>query len=82
MLADLINKGELGISTNDISLKQQLIDELSIVKRKDADKDGKLAIIGKDKVKLELGRSPDISDAIMMRMYYEAKGASGVYYVH
>ena len=82
MLADLINKGELGINTNDISIKQQLIDELSIVKRKDADKDGKLAIIGKDKIKLELGRSPDISDAIMMRMYYEAKGASGIYYVH
>ena len=82
MLADLINKGELGIRISDIALKHQLIDELSIVKRKDADKDGKLAIIGKDKVKLELGRSPDISDAIMMRMWYEAKGSAGVYYVH
>jgi len=35
----------------------------------------------KDKVKEILGRSPDMSDAIMMRMYYEI-GNTGEYYVY
>jgi len=35
------------------------------------DNDGKLSIIKKDDIKSKIGRSPDYSDAIMMRMYYE-----------
>lgn len=47
------------------------IEELEQVKQKDMDKDGKKKIIPKDEVKEHLGRSPDYSDAIMMRMYFE-----------
>ena len=39
----------------------------------DADKDGKLAVMPKDKVKDKLGRSPDISDMLMMRMHFELR---------
>jgi len=38
------------------------------------DSDGKLRILGKDKVKEGLGRSPDFADAMMMRMVLELRG--------
>jgi hypothetical protein len=48
---------------------------------KDMDKDNKLQIIGKDKIKNSIGRSPDFSDALMMRMYFElAKSNQITYY--
>ena len=48
-----------------------MIQELEQVKQKDIDKDGKVALIGKESIKEVLGRSPDIADALMMRMYFE-----------
>ena len=53
--------------------KETIIQELEQVKRHNVDKDGKLSIIPKDKVKELLGRSPDFSDALMMRMYFDLK---------
>jgi hypothetical protein len=55
--------------------KDMLIEDLEQMKRKDADKDGKLKILGKDEVKERLGRSPDFGDALMMRMFFELKPA-------
>ena len=40
-------------------------------KQKDIDKDSKLAIVSKDEIKRNLGRSPDEADTLMMRMYFE-----------
>lgn len=54
--------------------RELLTEELGQVKSRDADKDGKLRIIPKDKVKQLLGRSPDYSDALMMREYFELTG--------
>jgi hypothetical protein len=48
--------------------------ELRWVKRDKVDSDGKLRILGKDKVKEGLGRSPDFADAMMMRMVLELRG--------
>jgi phage terminase large subunit len=47
-----------------------IIEDLEQIKQKDADKDGKLAVIGKDDIKEMLGRSPDFGDAMMMRMMF------------
>tara|TARA_R110000751_G_scaffold71870_2_gene145834 strand:- start:231 stop:1541 length:1311 start_codon:yes stop_codon:yes gene_type:complete len=80
-LAELINKGQLGVSTNDIKFKELLIQELEMVKRTNIDKDSKLSILSKDKVKDLIGRSPDYSDALMMRMYYELGMNTGRYSV-
>ena len=73
-LADIINAGRIGI-TQGISakMKQELQEELEQVKRKDADKDGPLAIIEKQEVKRVLGRSPDLSDGMAMRMIFEIR---------
>jgi hypothetical protein len=57
----------------DIQIQKSLSEELEYVWRHNADKDGKLAIMPKDKVKEKLGRSPDISDMLMFRMYFELK---------
>ena len=40
-----------------------------------------LQIIPKDNIKAILGRSPDYSDALAMRMYYEIDSNFGKYYV-
>ncbi|QEL01116.1 hypothetical protein FKG96_09950 [Olivibacter sp. LS-1] len=70
-LADLVNSNSIFVNTDDPTIKEQLVEELEQVKQKDMDKDGKKAIIPKDKVKELIGRSPDLSDALMMRMYFE-----------
>ena len=80
-LSELINKAQIGIETNDITQKNQIIEELEQVRSKDIDKDNKLQILPKDTIKNILGRSPDYSDTIMMRMYYEIDKSFGKYYV-
>ena len=70
-LADLINKGQIGITCKDITVKNYIIEELEQVRMKDADKDTKLRIIPKEQVSDIIGRSPDYSDAMAMRMFYE-----------
>lgn len=72
VLSDYFKKNNLYIK--DLKIKQKLIEELEQVKIKDFDKDTKLAVTPKDKIKQELGRSTDYADALMMRMYFELKG--------
>jgi len=70
-LAELVNGGKIYVNCPDIDIKSHLIEELEQVKQKDMDKDGKKAVIPKDKVKELIGRSPDLSDSLMMRMVFE-----------
>lgn len=77
-LAELVNEGKVAVK--DKAHKQTIIEELEVIKRDKIDKDTqKLSIIPKDTIKTLLGRSPDIADALMMRMWYEVKGNYGVY---
>jgi len=77
-LAELVNEGKIAVK--DKTHKQTIIEELEVIKRDKIDKDTqKLSIIPKDTIKTLLGRSPDIADALMMRMWYEVKGNYGVY---
>jgi hypothetical protein len=69
-LAELINKNEIHIIA-DGKQKQIIIEELEQVKQKSVDNDAKKGIIPKDKVKQLIGRSPDFSDTLAMRMYFE-----------
>lgn len=71
--ARLINDGKIGIEGITTSDKEKLIEELEQIKQKDIDKDNKISLVGKEIIKENIGRSPDISDALMMRMYYELK---------
>jgi hypothetical protein len=69
-LADMINKAELYIQA-DGKQKQTIIQELEQVKQKSVDNDMKKGVIPKDKVKAAIGRSPDFSDCLAMRMFFE-----------
>lgn len=54
-------------------IRDWIIEELSIIKEKNGDKDSKLSVITKQEMKSLLGRSPDFADALMMREYFEFK---------
>lgn len=68
-LAARINSNGLFIENEED--KQEIIEELEQLKQKNVDGDGKKGIVGKDKVKEVLGRSPDFRDMLLMREYFE-----------
>jgi phage terminase large subunit len=72
-LAERINKGGLFIDCDDVNVKAQIIQELEQVKQYNMDKDGKKAVLPKEKVKEVLGRSPDFADTLMMREWFDLK---------
>jgi hypothetical protein len=72
-LAELFKEGKLSINLMDPTTVDELTQELLSVKLKDIDKDNKVGVQSKDEMKKVLGKSPDLSDALMMRMYYELK---------
>lgn len=79
-LSNALNKSSIYINCNNITHKNYIIQELEQVRRKNFDKDTKLQLVGKEEVKSAIGRSPDFSDALAMRMYYELK-PQGKYFV-
>lgn len=50
-----------------------LFEELDAIKETDNSDGGKKAVIPKIEIKEQLGRSPDFSDILMMRMFFELK---------
>lgn len=72
-LADLVNKHNIAVKIDDVRIKEAIIEELATYQ--DASKgDGKKMATQKDDVKALIGRSPDISDTLIMRMYFVIKG--------
>ena len=70
--SEQVNKGLVSIECELPSSTKELInEELSWVKRHNMDKDGKLAVLPKEKVKEGLGRSPDYADGLMMRKIFD-----------
>ena len=57
-------------------LKDIINAELGQLKTYDSDKDGKLKILPKEKIKENIGRSPDYLDNFIMRMYFLIKPVS------
>lgn len=72
-LSELFREGKLSLNILDPSVIEDLTQELLSVKLKDVDKDNKVAVQSKDEMKRVLGKSPDLSDALMMRMLPELK---------
>ena len=72
-LAEMIQNNSIFVNCNDGNIIDAITKELEQVKRDKIDSDGKLQILSKEKVKELIGRSPDYSDTLMMRMYFEFK---------
>ncbi len=70
-LAELVQGHKLAVRTEDMFIKERLNEELQQIRRRNEDKDGKLAIVAEDEVKKALGRSPDFADAVLMRAFFE-----------
>ena len=70
-LANYVNSGLIGIYRGiDVKDKKLLLEDLEQIKQKDPGKDQPLRILTKEEIKEFLGRSTDIGDAMMMRMYF------------
>lgn len=67
-LAELVEQNKIIFLSK---YKEEIIKELDMVRRRNVDSDNKLAVISKDEIHRMHGISPDIADAIMLRMYYE-----------
>jgi len=71
MFADKVNSHEIAIETKDEKIKEAIIEELTQIRQKDPEKEGKLQIVGKPEIIQNLGRSPDFADSLTMRMWFE-----------
>jgi len=72
-LSEMFKEGKVSINLLDPTVIDDLTQELLSVKLKNIDKDNKVAVQSKDEMKKMLGKSPDLSDCLMMRMLPEIK---------
>lgn len=71
-LARIVNEHEIAVKIDDVRIREAIIEELALYQ--DASKgDGKRMPTQKDDIKSLLGRSPDLSDTLIMRMYFEVR---------
>ena len=66
-----VNTGGIRIDGLSEKDKELLAEELGQVKQNKPDSDGKFKVVGKETVKEKLGRSSDLGDVCMMRMWFE-----------
>ena len=69
MLSKTINERKMSIL--DASIKLEVVEELDIMCQINMDKDWKIEITSKGTMKEKLGRSPDKTDGIMMRSWFD-----------
>jgi hypothetical protein len=72
-LSEAFKENKISLNILDPSVIDEITQELLAVKLKNIDKDGKVSVQSKDEMKRLLGKSPDLSDAIMMRLFFELR---------
>lgn len=77
-LAEMINQNLLQVDCDE-TIEKHLSQELEWVRLPKEMDTHKISVLSKDKVKEQLGRSPDYSDALMMRMHFVLKPNYGKY---
>lgn len=71
-LARLVNNHEIACRVEDVRIKERIIEELALYQ--DVSKgDGKRFATPKEDIVELLGRSPDLSDTLIMRMYFQLR---------
>jgi len=71
-LAEIINRNEIYINCNE-KQEQYITEELEMIRLAKEVDASKITLLSKDEIKKKIGRSPDYSDALMMRVYFELK---------
>lgn len=69
--AKIVNDAKIFVNCN--VPNDKFIEEHEYIKNYSVDKDQKLRVLPKEKVKEMIGRSPDITDALMMRVVFDIK---------
>lgn len=77
-LAQLVNEHKIAVRVQDVRIKEHIIEELSVYQDASTG-DGKRMATMKEDVKLSIGRSPDLSDTLIMRMYFEIRNKLAPY---
>jgi hypothetical protein len=72
-MAERMNNNEYHIACDLSKYKQQIVEDLEAVKNRTLGMDGKVAVLKKQEIKEIIGRSPDFSDAMMMRELLELR---------
>lgn len=72
LLARLVNDHEIAVRVEDQRVKSHIIEELSTYQDASSG-DGKRMATQKEDVRAIIGRSPDITDTLIMRMYFELR---------
>ena len=78
-LAEIVNRNEIYVNCSD-EIQRELTEEMEWVRIPKEVDTSKISVMGKDEVKKNIGRSPDYSDAIMMRMFFDLDPSTGEYY--
>lgn len=71
-LAGLVNDHKIAVKTSDVRVKEKIIEELALYQDASLG-DGKRFATPKEDIVALLGRSPDLSDTLVMRMYFEVR---------
>jgi hypothetical protein len=69
-MAEMVEKRQVGEMCRDQGVIDLVSQEMEQIKQKNIDREGKIALIGKDVIKSHIGRSPDEWDSIMMRYWF------------
>lgn len=77
-LSEFINTHQISISWIEEKYRNEFIEEAEQLKRTNVDKDGKLEIEPKSKMKELIKRSPDLLDTAIMRMYFELQKPTNI----
>jgi len=73
-LAKVINENSIFVQCElDPKEKEELIEDIEQLKSYNEDKDAPLKILPKEKIKANIGRSPDWRDVLLMRSYFDYK---------
>jgi len=78
-LADYVNGRRISAAGRSPKLQQEIVEELEQIRAKAVDSDARLDLVPKDEVKESIGRSPDIGDTFIMRMFFELKKPQPIY---
>jgi hypothetical protein len=76
-LSEVMSYGKISCST--LKHEDEIVRQLDAVRRKDIDKERKLAVSTREEIVKRLGYSPDIASMMMMRMHFELKPTLGKY---
>jgi hypothetical protein len=80
-LAEVINRNEIYVDCDE-ETERFITEELEWIRLPKEIDVQKIRLLTKDEIKKQLGRSPDYSDSLMMRMYFDVNPNKGKYAVY